>query len=670
MTRPTDNLSRTIERGVAYLAAAQRPDGGFDSYSSPSATASDFRPVYRYNTTFAPSIMLAALSGLDSEAGQRIRKRLTSFLKAQASSRGSFNYWAKSAPERRNLPYPDDLDDTACALIGLFLDDPTSLQPAELAAFVKLLLATETTPGGPYRTWLVANGSDPAWLDVDLAVNANINYCLSLVSRPLPHLIELMERSIRQERLTSPYYYSSYPLVYYLSRSYQGPLTRQLLDTVRRLSRPTEKLTALPAALSLSARLRLGDSRAGSLVNRLLDGQQSDGSWPAEAFCLDPTRGGVTRYNGSAGLTTALALEALSAYQSALAAGRTANNARPAKQAYGLKGRTAFEAKIMTAARRDWRSLKPELRDSGLDFTKRLIRSSGSQEITSLPHAFNLSLAWPLRPAGEPALVQLGLANLYGWIAYTIYDDFLDDEGQPRLLPVANKALRRSLAAFHKALPSDADFQVLVSQTFDAIDEANAWELAHCRLQYLAKSDELIIESLPFYDDPARLAERSLGHSLTPLAVLRAMNIELDSALFNGVRRALVHYLAARQLNDDAHDWQTDLSKGHLTYVATKVLKDASIGPGRYEWTALLPLLQRQFWHHSLPEVCEDIRQQIELSRCSLNGLDQLQTPNILTELIDGIETSLAETLTSQRAARAFLKHYGQPASKEPAHER
>lgn len=642
-------LQASRERGLAYLAAAQRPDGGFDSFSSPSARR--FETALTYQTTFVPSLMLGALSALPAPLGQNVRQRLAAFVRAQKSPLWSYNYWAKASPERRRQPYPDDLDDTCCALIGLVLHDASALEPAALAAVVKLLLATETKPGGPYRTWLVAPGAPAVWRDVDLAVNANIAYLLSLISEPLPNLTALMETAMHTGRLASPYYASRQPLVYYLARAYQGHLTVELLAIAQQLRRQAAAQTALQQALLLTSLVRLGATvGTGVLAQRLLTAQRADGSWPPAAFCLDPTQSGQTYYHGADSLTTAFALEALHLYQ---------------QNRHQLPGRTSaqsrrrdagFVTRVVAAVQHDCRQFQPELRTTTEAFVRKVVHASSGPGIAALPLQFDQSLVQPLGPAFRPFLTRLGQANLYGWTAYTIFDDFLDDEGQPALLPVATAALRYSLSAFAQALPDDRQFQRLVREAFDMIDAANAWEVSHCRFARL--KDQIVIKPLPDYGDPARLANRSLGHGLTPLAVLRAHGVGQQSRLFRGVRQAMIHYLAARQLNDDAHDWQIDFQNGHITYVVARLLADEQVAPGRHKVNVLLKRLQRRFWHHTLPDLCRVMQAQTALSRSSLHGLHDLQPSNVITDLLDGIDASISETLAAQAQAAAFLKHY------------
>ena len=307
-------------------------------------------------------------------------------------------------------------------------------------------------------------------------------------------------------------------------------------------------------------------------------------------------------------------------------------------------------------ARQDCQQLAVELRTTTLDYLARLARSSNGAEIVGLARHFNQALRQ--RPVSEVLLARLGLANLYGWAAYTIYDDFLDEEGQPALLPTATVVLRYALQAFQKALPDNPTFQALVQRTFDTIDSANAWEQAHCRFQ--RQGPRLVVGPLPDYGDLQVLADRSLGHCLAPLAVLCADGMAAGSAAMRHVETAMRHYLIARQLNDDAHDWQADLEKGHVSYVAARILAEADIRPGTHLWSQLLPVARRQFWHGTLPGICQTIREQTALSRHNIAKLPTMRHQNVITGFLDAIEASVDETLAAQDQARRFLRQYSQ----------
>jgi hypothetical protein len=386
-------------------------------------------------------------------------------------------------------------------------------------------------------------------------------------------------------------------------------------------------------------------------MEQLLATQAEDGSWPAAAFCIDPVRGGATHYHGSAALTTALAVEALWTYQiSNLQAPRPESDVVP-----GFDYNRTLERQVLAMADTDCRQLGKAVRAPTLAYLKRLTESTNGREIIGLGEAFSNSFKQQLAMPTK-LFAQLGLANLYGWAAYTIYDDFLDDEGQPALLPTANVALRYALEAFEASVSKDPAFQGFVHRTFDIIDNANAWEQTHCRFQY--EGQKLVVAALPEFGDLQVLAERSLGHCLAPLAVLCLSGQGTDSAAFRHTEAALRHYLIARQLNDDAHDWQEDLQLGHGSYVVTCLLIEAGVSPGSYSQSVLLPALRQQFWYETLPSICRTIQQQVMLSRHHLKKLTLLESTNIITQLLDGIAASVEETLATQEQARRFLKQY------------
>lgn len=59
-------------------------------------------------------------------------------------------------------------------------------------------------------------------------------------------------------------------------------------------------------------------------------------------------------------------------------------------------------------------------------------------------------------------------------------------------------------------------------------------------------------------------------------------------------------YCAARQLNDDIHDWEDDLSNGRITYVSSLLLRQAHIKPGEHLLQELMPKLRKIFWDSEL----------------------------------------------------------------------
>lgn len=636
-----------IKRGLRYIAQHQQKDGSFTSDSSPTLTP--WEAQFQYHTTFVPALMLASLSHVADAT--LIRKKLASFLVAQKSSGWSFNYWAVKAPERKTFPYPDDLDDTFCTLIGLQLHDPSLVNEKALASMVKILLATEQTVGGPYRTWLVPTAEKAIWQDVDLAVNANIACFVSLVSNPLPNLQAYMEQHIIDGEFTSPYYPSPYPLWYYLARAYTGPKLNLLQQTIEQHWRQDKNPTALNTALALSALVQIAPSSKVlvRMARQLLDSQHADGSWPAAAFCIDPTRRKQQYYHGSTTLTTALAVEALARFD----ATQSPYIVRPTRRDTDA---TQLQKIITKHATRQLTTLGSSVRPQMQAMLTHMTSGDPQHEITLLPYICAQTLASPMSLSGnEQLFTNLGLANLYGWIAYTIYDDFLDDEGKPIQLSAANIALRSSLLQFQKAMPLEAAFQSLVEETFTVIDNANTWEIIHCRFKVTQKS--IALGSLPRFGQRSKLAERSLGHGLTPLAVLVAQGISLDDPSLQAIDQAFRQYLIARQLNDDAHDWKEDVQKGHITYVVATILKELGV-TGEPSFAKLLPAMEHQFWHHTLQHICTDMQTHVRRGKKLLADNPYLAKHNLLMDLLEKTEKSIQNTLKTQKQTLHFLQNY------------
>jgi hypothetical protein len=122
---------------------------------------------------------------------------------------------------------------------------------------------------------------------------------------------------------------------------------------------------------------------------------------------------------------------------------------------------------------------------------------------------------------------------------------------------------------------------------------------------------------------------------------------------------AFRHYLIARQLNDDLHDWREDMRAGCMTYVLTVLLRDACILPGEYPLDELLPTLERYFWYQTLPYTCRRILYHVDTSRQNLAQVGVIRPDNIVSQLLDKIETSVQKTQMTTLGTRKFLQAYG-----------
>jgi hypothetical protein len=87
-----------------------------------------------------------------------------------------------------------------------------------------------------------------------------------------------------------------------------------------------------------------------------------------------------------------------------------------------------------------------------------MVKKDEDGEIVLLPLVF----AQACRFADEyQILPQLSLANMFGWIAYTIYDDFLDEEGSPKNLSIANISTAYLYKIYHQVSVDSGDKRII-----------------------------------------------------------------------------------------------------------------------------------------------------------------------------------------------------------------
>lgn len=640
------NSKDAVQRGAAYLEVTQLPDGGFTSTSAPNKHTK--QSTKRYQTTFFPSLILQALEDVHTKPAKIVKARIVDFLIDQKSSAWSFNYWDRQSVEYASRPYPDDLDDTFVALAALYSVQPELFKPAVQAAIAKLLISTEMQEGGPYRTWLT-DSTDQVWHDVDVVVNTNIGHFLSLQQIELPSTTSLVEAAITGNALESPFYPNVYPLVYFMARWYRGRHQRLLQEKL--LARKNGSAWQHPqrTALAITSLLKLGYStdRLKPAVDYLLHLQQPDGSWEAEAFCIDPSIEGKVYYAHSRALSTALCMEALTLYEEQLT--DTVN-----KQPETNKQQRFYKVIVQAAAQRIHDIQQIELKQGLGTILERITAQDTDAQIIMLPLV--VARAFKLKPASE-VIQQLATCSLWGWMAYSTYDDFLDGEGEASLLPAANTCLRYLVEHLSTTLPTNKAFHTEVEAIMNRLDAANAWELVNCRGQL--KGHILHLKHIPDYGDYWQLADRSIGHVISALGVLYAEGTTSDASSLTALHEFMKHYLIARQLNDDAHDWYEDLLAGHVNAVGAMLLRSKypviPDGGLKIDIVAKKPILEQLLWEEIIDQACSDIKQHIDLARSALQkpGLDV--DVNVFETFLLPLEVASELALQKRNEALEFI---------------
>lgn len=659
MKKNKTEIEQAIGLALDRIEKGQLESGGFLSCSSPDQD--NFNNAKQYRTTFITSQVLCCLNTV-SEGRKYVSKdisilkdKASKFLALQRSEFWSLNYWDRSAPEHSLMPYPDDLDDTFCALSALYGNQPQLFTGDVLARIITLLTSAEEREGGPYRTWLAKEDSSGQWQDIDLAVNANIASFLNLHDIELENLNRLIEDAIRQADYTSSYYPKPFPVIYFISRAYKGALKDCMMNFLSGLREPDLSWgNLLDTALAVCSLLNMGHDPLdlAPSIRSMLSKINIDG-FQALVFCIDPAISGQTFYAGAPSLTAAYCLEALSGYSALIE--RTQNG----KGINGLETDTQIEMyKKFIRQEMDLRfkDLGDDLRELAGGYLNEYIDKDIRGERTLFPYFFSRSLALSDEISRE-FITRLCLANIYGWAAYTVYDDFLDDEGETSLLPAANFFLRELASSYAGLLPETAGFRSVFRKIMDMIDTANAWEIKNCRTTQ--KNGVIRIPSeLPDYQGLEKLYERSFGHALGPLAIMCSLGSLPGTPDFEALSDFFKHYLSARQLNDDMHDWEEDLRKGQLNYIGTGILRKYSVlYPEKKQLEEIdFPELRKVFWHQLAGSNCLRVKEEVAMARKLLKNMEMIAHQDVLEKFIDRLEAAAEQALREREDAIMFIK--------------
>ena len=263
----------------------------------------------------------------------------------------------------------------------------------------------------------------------------------------------------------------------------------------------------------------------------------------------------------------------------------------------------------------------------------------------------------------SPALLQkLAIANLYGWMAYTIYDDFLDGEGgEPLLLSAANYFLRE-LTLQYATLGEDPLQSVQIPNLYRTL--MNVIDNANIREQQCVTTAIGAISTTPetsLHD----LTDRSIGHALPAVVLFLALGAMPDSPEVAQLFDFFRHYLAARQLHDDAHDWKDDLLRGRLNSVGARLVGAAGAegiagiaGTDAAATVHAIPELQHLFWRSEIKGVVAEIHSHIALAREALHAIALFEDCAPLEALLDSLDRAATKTLNDRALAAEFFKEY------------
>ncbi len=522
-----------------------------------------------------------------------------------------------------------DLLTVFCVLDALQRYDKTFIPGSYLAYALHRLVGSEIAPGGPYASGAV---------QLDPVANIFIARFLSQHDVELPnlhkYLDDLVVRNDYPNDAITPDGFR------YLLASTVSPSSKlQLLDELQK--QPHTGISAQQAALRITSIYRFSNTfTLCDLVTSLREILIHKSSWKAERLYAVNLQSEPNQI-----LTIAIILEALSLQLASTKIDVTvADTELQAHQA------------VLQMTKKQLSTLPTPLNITGLKVWDQMRRADRNHEIVLMPRFFASSLKQ--RPQlTEDCLQQLGAANFFCWISTIIYDDFIDEEGDPELLPLANVTHRLSLDTYRQTLPDHPELHDYIVKMYTTIDCANAWEIANTRAPI--KSDSISLASLPYYGNRVVLADRAFGHAIGAMLLARLSGRVTKKQVYK-IERALQHYLIARQLNDDLHDWRKDLRAGQLSTVVTDLLRDANVGPGNYKLAKLVARLEVHFFNHGLKKVCTQLIGHVAKCRAALASSHLMAETGGFITLLNDLEASALEAIEVQANEQAFLQSYQQ----------
>lgn len=324
----------------------------------------------------------------------------------------------------------------------------------------------------------------------------------------------------------------------------------------------------------------------------------------------------------------------------------------------------AEEGRVMNAirngAQRRFKNLSVGLRQSAMSVVERTIKGNLDKQMSLMALYTRQALGDNGKRLSDQYIAELGLANIFFWTAFIIYDDFWDEDeaAEAKLLPVANLLSRHYTDFFTHLQSSNPGFRVFFHELMDELDAANSWETLHCRARVVDGYFH-IPETMPAYGDFSIKFLPASGHILGPIAILIGLGHRLESRQIKQFIAYFKHYLIAMQLNDDMHDWKEDLARGHIsTALSVLIHKWLMKYPDRRDihLESDMSVLEQIFWFETLRPLCDMVLQHCSRSRQALESLTVFNNAAPLERFITRNENTAREALAEYQKSRDFLR--------------
>ena len=235
-------------------------------------------------------------------------------------------------------------------------------------------------------------------------------------------------------------------------------------------------------------------------------------------------------------------------------------------------------------------------------------------------------------------LTKLSVLNVLGWIAYTIYDDVIDDDKNNEWIPVANMVSRLMNSLFVQLL-NKIEFLDEFEKIMIDLEEANLWELKNCRN----------IKKIPNFDKVEKYSNKSLGHAITAIAILYKNNENK-----NNIRNLInfyKYYLAGRQMNDDAHDWFDDLKNGRINSASALLIK-------KYPKIVDENKLKMLFWKDFFDDYAKKIIDYCGMANKYIKKTNCFKSLDIFDKMLEKVTKITKSAIEEKNKSKDFINEY------------
>lgn len=623
------------------IRSSQQPDGSFLIFKNEKEAGLE--------SPYATALVLSLLCEIDSgDCLELIKNKAFYYLLGEGDN---WKFSPVGKKHKSDFPVEEELGTTFLALSSLVKYDREILDGKTIVGILKILTDCEADEGGPYYSGTDGSGARSVGLSANIQICNFLALCKVDLEKLDRYLEEKIEPVLSQPQLTA----ADLLNIYFFSKNAKDGMRERFSAYLNEFLKNTgiDKLLRLLAIGSLS---NLGEPVDGFEGELGLD--EVVPKIKPDRFTLLPLAGGLGIKDGLLFdynlLSTLFQIVVWKKKFGPIALEKDPKEEIDA-EVYG---------RVIKDVRHSFKRTGAVLEESCNRTLDRIIGFDRGYEIGLLSYKFKEALGECGGGIPEAMARSLGVANFYLWMAYTVYDDFFDGEGDPKSLPVANFCQREFVAIYAGLIPENKEFKIIFNQVMDSLDSANAWELAEAR----TKVDGNIFhipEKIPDYKNFSTLSERSLAHGLGPMAILVKLGYSVDSPEIANLFDFFRCYLVSRQLNDDSHDWEDDFKKGRVTSIVAAILlklgnrsASPSLLGSKIDLLNDFPVLQKYFWMEMLPGICQEVLGFVEKSKQSLRKIPVVKSPELMEKYLQSAENAALQAKKEHKQALNFLESY------------